>query len=309
MQETLSSDGVDSPPEPEPQLAERLRQHVVTLAGEIGERNVWRYDELGAAAEYIEQELRGLDCELSRQDYEAESRTVSNVEAERPGASRPEEIVVVGAHYDTVPMCPGANDNASGVAAVIETARLLAGRRLSRTVRFVGFVNEEPPFFQTPGMGSRVYAARSRQRGERIAAMLSLETVGCYSNQPGSQRYPFPFGLAYPNTGNFIGFVGNVGSTRLLRRALKSFRKHSEFPAEGVAAPGWMMGIGWSDQWSFWKEGYQALMVTDTALFRYDQYHTLEDTPDRLCYEPMARVVAGCANVVADLAGAADDAR
>jgi Zn-dependent M28 family amino/carboxypeptidase len=233
-----------------------------------------------------------------------EGQTVYNLETEVAGGARRNEIVVVGGHYDTVPGSPGANDNATGTAAVLELARLLAGQRLARTVRFVAFVNEEVPFFQTDTMGSWVYARRSRARGEQIVAMLSIETIGFYSDVVGSQHYPFPFSLFYPRTGNFIGFVGNIASRALVRRSIAAFRQHTSFPSEGVAAPGWMTGIGWSDHWAFWQEGYPGVMVTDTALFRYAPYHTREDTPDRVNYNHMARVVAGLARVVTTLADA-----
>jgi Zn-dependent M28 family amino/carboxypeptidase len=241
--------------------------------------------------------------EVQRQEFTVTGGTVRNLEAGLVGTSLPDEIVVVGAHYDSVIGSPGANDNASGVAGLLEMARLLAGRPLSRTVRFVAFVNEEPPFFQTDQMGSRVYASRSRHRGERIVAMLAIETIGYYSEERGSQRYPFPFGLLYPDTANFIGFVGNIASRDLLYRAIASFRERANFPSEGIAAPSWITGVGWSDHWSFWEEGYPALMITDTALFRYRYYHTPYDTPDKIDYARMARVVTGISDIVADLAG------
>ena len=215
---------------------------------------------------------------------------------------RPAEIVLVGAHYDSVLGSPGANDNGSGVAALLEIAAMISDRSLPRTVRLAAFVNEEPPFFMTPLMGSRVYARRARRAGDRIIAMFSLETIGCYDHRPGSQRYPLPFTAFYPNTGNFIGFVSNLTSRKLLRRAISSFRSHTRFPSEGVAAPGWFTGIGWSDHWSFWKENYPAVMITDTALFRYSPYHTRFDTPEKISYADLARVVAGIQRVVTDLA-------
>ena len=187
---------------------------------------------------------------------------------------------------------------------VEELARLLAGQQLARTVRFVAFVNEEAPLFQTDAMGSWLYVRRSRARGEQVVAMLSIETIGFYSDIVGSQHYPFPFGLLYPRTGNFIGFVGNIASRALVRRSIAAFRQHTPFPSECVAAPGWMTGIGWSDHWAFWREGYPGVMVTDTALFRYAPYHTRGDTPDQINYERMARVVAGLARVVTTLADA-----
>ena len=154
----------------------------------------------------------------------------------------------------------------------------------------------------TKDMGSRHYARRSRERGEKIVAMFSIETIGYYSDVEGSQDYPFLFKLFYPNTANFIGFVGNTSSRDLVHRSISLFRKHTAFPSEGVAAPGWIRGIGWSDQWSFWREGYPAIMVTDTALFRYGPYHTKEDTPEKVDYARTARVVVGLARVVSNLA-------
>jgi Zn-dependent M28 family amino/carboxypeptidase len=285
-------------------LHDELKRHVETLAGDIGERNVVRYPNLTAAADFLEATLAELGYAVERQEYEVNRRTCANLSAEIPGADRPEEIIVVGAHYDSVTFCPGANDNGTGVAATLALARALKGSAPRRTVRFVLFVNEEQPYFQTPDMGSRVYAGACRERGEKITAMLSLETIGYYSDEPGSQRYPPPFGLIYPSTGDFIAFVGNYGSRDLVRRAVGSFRRHAKFPSEGGAPPGFLPGIGWSDHWAFWKEGYVGVMVTDTAPFRYPHYHEVTDTPDRVDYQRMARVVDGLEAVVADLAGA-----
>ena len=153
-------------------------------------------------------------------------------------------------------------------------------------------------------MGSRVYARRSKARGENIVAMFSLETIGYYSDRPGSQRYPFPLGFFYPSTGSFIAFVSNLSSRALLHEVLASFRRHAAFPAEGVAAPAFIPGVDWSDHWSFWKEGYPALMVTDTAPYRYPYYHTAQDTPDRVDYERTARVVTGLHRMLRELAQA-----
>ncbi len=174
-------------------LSERLEEHVTMLGGEIGERNLWHYGELQAAADYIEGQLADLGYEVARQEFTVENRAVWNIEAELTGGSKSGEIFVVGAHYDSVLGSPGSNDNGSGVAAVLEIARLLAGEKLERTVRLVAFVNEEPPFFQTGNMGSRVYAARSRERGEQIVGMISVETIGYYSQTAGSKKYPIPF--------------------------------------------------------------------------------------------------------------------
>ena len=283
------------------EIKDRLRMHVEKLAGEIGERNTEKSEELNAAAAYIEKRLTALGLKVSEQRYNVSEKAVFNIAAEMTGSSLRDEIIVVGGHYDSVPGSPGANDNASGVAAMLEVARLLLGKKIERTVRFVAFTNEEPPFFQTDNMGSLVYARQCRARGEKIVAMLSLETIGYYTERPGSQKYPAPFRLIYPDTGNFIGFVGNMRSRALVRRALDTFRATTPFPSEGVAAPGWIMGVEWSDHWSFGKEGYRALMVTDTAPFRYADYHEYSDTPDKLDYDRMARVVSGITEVVTDL--------
>jgi len=167
-------------------------------------------------------------------------------------------------------------------------------------IRLALFVNEEPPYFQNPGMGSLVYAQHLVASGEKVAAMFSLETLGYYSNQRGSQRYPAPLNLLYPDTGNFVAFVGMTGSRPLVRKSVALFRAHARFPSQGGSAPGWVSGIDWSDHWSFAQVGVPAVMVTDTAPFRYDYYHTPQDTPDRVDYARLARVVSGLAAMIRD---------
>ncbi len=284
------------------QLRGDLRGHVETLAGTIGERNLYRYAALETAARYISTPFESIGYQPNLQSFKVQGKTVSNIEVVKAGTDRPDEIVVVGAHYDSVVGSPGANDNATGVAGVLELARVLRSQQLSRSIRFVAFVNEEPPYSYTNAMGSRRYAERAASKGERITAMLSLETIGYYSDEGDSQHYPFPFGHFYPDKGNFIGFVGNLQSRKLVRRAIASFRSHAQFPSEGLAAPGWVTGIGWSDHWSFWKSGYSGIMVTDTALFRYPQYHGSADRPGIIVYDSFARVVHGLEGVVRDLA-------
>ncbi len=290
-------------------IRDRLSAHVEMLAGTIGERNFRRYQSLLAAADYIDKTLTELGYQSVGEPFESRGQTVRNIVAEKRGSSIPDEIVLVGAHYDSVLGSPGANDNGSGVAALLELARLLADRDLPRTVRFVAFVNEEPPFSYSAEMGSLVHARASKARGDRIQAMLSLETIGHYSDEPGSQQYPFPLSWFYPDTANFIGFVGNLDSRKLVRSALHAFRHHASFPAEGAAVPKWIPGVGWSDHWSFWQAGYRAIMVTDTAFYRYAYYHTEEDTPDKVDFERTARVVAGLAHVISDLTDALNSSR
>lgn len=294
---------------PLPELTERqqecaagLRRHVLALADGIGPRNIWQPASMQATVAYLEKELAALGYLVARQHYVVRGVTAANLEVEIRGIRQPDEIVVVGAHYDTVAGSPGANDNGSGVAALLELARLFSDLDPARTVRFVFFANEEPPFFFSDTMGSAVYAARCRERKERIVAMISLETMGCYCDEPASQHYPFPFSLFYPDTGNFIAFVGNIGSRWLVREAIGAFRRHAAFPSEGLAAPGFVPGVGWSDHLSFWREGYRAIMVTDTAFYRYAPYHSEEDTAEKLDYARLARVVGGLASVIMVLA-------
>ena len=281
---------------------DRLESHVRMLAETIGERNDAHRAGYDSAAAYVEDQLTMLGYTVTSLPYTARGRTYRNLEANLPGHKAPNELVVVGAHYDSVEGTPGADDNASGVACLLEIARLLKSEAPDRTVRLVAFANEEPPFFFTEDMGSRRYARTAKQRGDRITAMLSLETVGYYSDTPGSQQYPPILGWFYPDRGNFIGFVSNFGSRSLVHRAIDSFRSHTRFPSHGTAAPMSLPGISWSDQWAFWQEGYEAIMITDTAPFRNPHYHRASDRADTLDYDRMARVAHGIARVVADLA-------
>lgn len=283
--------------------ADRLRQHVHKLSGELGEHN-WQYlAKLNAAADYIESVWRQQGYAVTRYPYTAEGMQFANLEVTRPGTTRPNEIVVIGAHYDSVEGSPGANDNSSGVAAMLEMSGHFTRLRPACTIRFVAFVNEEPPYFETEHQGSRVYAKLCRQRGDDIHAMLSLETLGYYSEAPGSQNYPAPFGLFYPGRGNFVAFVSNLRSRSAMHEAVRAFRGHSDVPVECCATFERVEGVGWSDHASFWREGYPAMMVTDTAIFRYPHYHAASDTPDKVNYELLARVTDGLCGMLAVMAG------
>jgi hypothetical protein len=284
------------------ELAGRLSEHVRHLATAIRERNLQHEASLQATTDYLRSRLMQAGYTVTEQRYSVDSEAVANLEADLVGSEGAGGAVVVGAHYDSVDGTVGANDNASGVAATLELARLIEGSRLRRTVRFVFFANEEPPYFQTEEMGSLVYARQLKREGAAVSAMISLETIGYYSEATGSQKYPPLLSLLYPSRGDFVGFVGNSESRDLVRRATRSFRESTAFPSEGIAAPFNWPGIGWSDHWSFWQEGYPAIMVTDTALFRYPYYHTALDTSDKLDFEKMARVVEGVRNVVTSLA-------
>jgi Zn-dependent M28 family amino/carboxypeptidase len=283
-------------------LEERLRRHVQVLARDIGERHVWRPRALRAAADYIRKQFEASGFAVSPQAYDAHGVRCENLEIAIPGSHRAGEIVLAGAHYDTVEGSPGADDNASGVAGLIEIARALHASRPGRTLKLVAFVNEEPPFFYFGEMGSKVYAKAARARGDDIRVMLSLEMLGCYRDEPGSQAYPPFLKWFYPERGNFIAFVSNLRSRRALAEVSRAFRAHCEFPSERLASPGFVPGISWSDQLSFWRAGYPAVMVTDTAFYRYPHYHRPSDTPERLRYPEMARVVEGLARALGALA-------
>jgi Zn-dependent M28 family amino/carboxypeptidase len=280
------------------EASKRLSQHVQYLSETIGERNLSRAGTLEAAADYIKSSLEQAGYSVTAQSYSVRSHRVSNLEAKLVGSESAGGTIIVGAHYDSVHGSPGANDNASGVAAVLELARLFRGFTPRKTIRFVFFVNEEPPYFQTESMGSVVYAKQLRTDRIAVSAMISLETIGYYSDAPGSQKYPVLLGLLYPSRGNFIGFVGNPSSRALLRMAIQRFRETTSLPSEGVAAPEQWPGVGWSDHWSFWQENYPAIMVTDTALFRYPYYHSPYDTTNRIDFARMSRVVNGMRRVV-----------
>ena len=278
----MPSSTTPSPEATVAELARRLRGHVETLAAR--ERNT----DLETPARYIEREL---GPGARRQPYPSAGRTVCNVEI---GAGP----IVVGAHYDTVPGSPGADDNASGVAALIELSKNLPPDK----IRFVAFANEELPYSHGEEMGSFVHAKRARERAEPVRAMFSLEMLGCYSDAPGSQRYPPVVGWFYPDRANFIAFVGDLGARRLVKRAHALFRRHSDFPSESLAAPAFVPGITRSDHWSYRRHGFPAVMVTDTAFNRYPHYHRPSDTPEKLDYERMARVTLGLAGMLGELA-------
>lgn len=281
-------------------LADRLHRHVQYLAGTIGERNSVRYAKLEEARQYIEQTLQQIGYTLERDTFEVEGRTYHNVVTEKSGRA-PQRILVVGAHYDTALGTPGADDNASGVAVLLELARLTYGTDSRMTLRFVAFTLEEPPYFRSVQMGSRVHARRAKQRHDGVAGMLSLEMMGYYSERRGSQGFPLPLmHWFYPDRGNFIAVAGNFRSRRLVRAVAEGLRREGRIPVESVALP-LVPGVGLSDNWSFWKEGFPALMITDTAFFRNPYYHTAFDLPDTLDYERTARLTESLSRLLLSL--------
>ncbi|MDP1664848.1 MAG: M28 family peptidase [Methylobacter sp.] len=283
---------------------QRLRAHVYELAGNIGEHNVFHPDALHAAEAYISQEWRQQGYDVRKQTYTAQGVECANLEITRAGNGRNNDVILIGAHYDSVFGSPGANDNGSGVAALLELSRLFKDVAPETSLRFVAFVNEEPPFFFWPSMGSMVYAKVARQRGDPIRFMISLETVGYYRNQQGSQTYPPLLKHFYPDTGNFIAFVSNLRSRHILRDCVRAFSSATDFPMQSIAAPAIVPGVSLSDQLAFWRHGYKALMITDTAFYRYPYYHTAQDTPDKLDYEPFTEMTNGLFLMLCRLANA-----
>lgn len=304
QQSAETQQGTEQPKDDKKKLTteEELKSYVVHLAETIGERNLGHHKELCEAADYIEAKFKEFGYEPQRQQYKVNGLDCYNIDAEIKGSSKPEEIVIIGGHYDSVIGSPGANDNGSGTAAMMVLANHFQKSKPERTLRFVAWTNEEPPNFQNRGkMGSWVYAEKCRKEDQDVVAVLSLETMGYFTNEKKSQKYPAPLSLMYPSTGNFIGFVSNLNSKALQRKVIKKFREHAKVPSEGASLPEAMPGVGWSDHWSFWQEGYVGLMVTDTAPFRYPHYHLKTDTPDKINYPETVKVIDGLVFVIEDL--------
>ena len=274
-----------------------LQSHVFYLADKIGERNFICDKQLESAAEYIFGEFENYGYKPYNQFYEMEKKKYRNIIAEKKGNS---EIIVIGAHYDSFVGSPGADDNASAVAGLLEIARTIKNIDTKKTVRFVAFTNEEPPFFYTENMGSRIYANESRRKKEKIIGMISLEMIGYYTEK--KQKYPLFLGLIYPKQGNYIALMSDIISSGFARRIKKYFKRHSNFNIRMLIAPRIFSPINLSDNSSFWLAGYKAVMITDTAYFRNPNYHSHTDTADKLDYKSMAEVVGGLLKTIIELA-------
>src|SRR3954469_6372592 len=270
--------------------SERLKQDVSRLATEIGPRNINYYESLQKAAVYIENSLARTHYSPVLQSYETRGKVFVNISAECLGQERKDEIVVVGAHYDTHKDSPGANDNGTAVAALLALARHFAHRETARTLRFVAFTNEESPFTRRKDMGSRVYARACRERQDNIVGMICLETIGCYSEEVGSQWLALG-GLFLPRRGDFLALVANRFSKALLTQVSETLRRETSLRIRPLMLPSHVPGVWSSDHWSFWREGFPALMATDTAPLRYRYYHTREDTPDKVDFKWLNHVV------------------
>ncbi|MCU1310522.1 MAG: peptidase [Candidatus Angelobacter sp.] len=269
---------------------EHLRTYVRTLASSTSPRSYPRLENLNKAADFIREEFAATGASVSEQVYEVDGQSLKNIIAVFGPDSA--ERIVVGAHYDTYGGMPGADDNASGVAGLIELARLLSSARLPMRVELVAYTLEEPPFFRTEHMGSMVHAAKLKAEGAKVRAMISLEMIGYFSDRPGSQHYPMPgMGLIYPDAGNYIAVVGSLQEIGLVRRVKKAMVQAGDLPVWSTNAPSIVPGIDFSDHASYWEQEYPAVMVTDTAFYRNRNYHHPTDLPETLDYKRMAKVV------------------
>lgn len=285
--------------------AERLEVNVQSLADDIGQRNMHTPGSMDRTVSWLEKRFREIGLELQNHTYTLQRGRYSgldavNVAAQIEGTEKSNEIVVIGAHYDSVFGSPGANDNASGVAVLLELAAYFAENPQPRTILFVSFANEEPPFFQTGDMGSYRYAEYLVNQGHSVSSMMALDGLGYFSDEPGSQSYPLPgLGFVYPKEANFIGLVTRIRNLGLLKKVSSAMDKNSNtVPHQAAALPGFIPGVNWSDHWSFWKHGVDAFLVTDTLLFRDPHYHTPLDSSDCLDYQRMAMLTEGLIDVV-----------
>jgi hypothetical protein len=296
-----SWDGVPLEAQPRydlPAIAAELRKDVSYLSETLGPRNPRHPEALLAAEAWIRVRWKNQGYQVRAQSLEEDGVTTANLEIELPGTERPEEIVILSAQYDSWPETPGANNNASGMAVLLKLGELLRGYRPDRTLRLVAFTLQEPPYEE---LGSQLYAARSRARKEQVRVMLSMDAIGIYRQEPGTQKLPFPFSLFYPTRGNFLGFIGDLESRPYVVEATRGFRKGSAFPIEAGAVPRWVKGAAWSDHESFWNVGYHAIQVTDTGASRSPSHTTAEDTIDKIDFTALARVTLGMYGAILEL--------
>ncbi len=288
-------------------IQNNLQKTVSKLAGEIGSRGYLQLQSLQRAADHITSELAGYGYDVSLQNFEFDRNTYTNIIAEIPGKKTPEKVLIIGAHYDTVTGTPGADDNASGIAALLELARLLSDSSSNKSVRFVAFALEEPPVFRSRFMGSYIYAESLKQKEEDVEGMICLEMIGYFTDRPESQLFPLSFfRWLFPDTGNFITLISDFRSRGFLKQVERTFRKGSDLPVESMATFSFIPGVDFSDHRSFWEFGYDAIMVTDTAFYRNPNYHAHGDTPETLDYKRMTDVVLGLKSSIGGLAGLTD---
>lgn len=284
-------------------LQSLLDKHIRTLALAIGERHSKKPEALARAKEYIVSEFEKTKLTVNIHEFEYSGQNFANIEAVMPGHALAEENIVVGAHYDSEDGTPGANDNGTGVAAILAIASDLSAYKPELTIRFVAFANEEARFFATDGMGSQVYAKQLKEKNASVFAMMSLETMGYFTAGAGSQKYPGELSAAnLPDAGNFLAFIANKKSESVLNQTIDLFKMFSSVPAIGMALDEDIQGVSLSDHRSFWQQDYPAMMITDTAPFRYPYYHHAQDTPDKINMKVYKEAVLGLTATIAALA-------
>lgn len=283
--------------------ARSLYGHVESISVRIGPRSYKDYEALTKTRAYINERLRAWGYSPVEQPFNYKGREYFNIEAAIEGGRAPREIIVVGAHYDTVEDTPGADDNDSALAVLLEMCRLLKDSSPARTIKFVFFSLEERPAFATRSMGSEVYAGKQKEAGADIRGMVCLEMVGYFSDKAGGQTVPIALmGKGISTTPDFIGVIGNSSSSGLVARVRSSIEAGSRVPVESLVASSIIPGVDFSDHRSFWRMGYEAVMITDTAFYRNPNYHTTRDTIETLDFEKMAGLLGGLIKAVQDLA-------
>ncbi|HYA14177.1 MAG TPA: M28 family peptidase [Syntrophales bacterium] len=280
----------------------QLYKHVEHLSVHIGSRSIYEYDKIIATKDYIVSSLKDFGCEPALQTFIYNGREYSNIIVSVTGSKSSTETVIIGAHYDTVYGTPGADDNASAVAVLLEICRISKNFSPARTLKLIFFVIEEPPVFRSKYMGSYVYAVEAKARNENIKSMICLEMLGYYADKKGGQSFPLPLmNMIYPSTPNFIAIVGNLSTRDLVGKVKNSLKVSSSIPVETLSTVSFIPGVDFSDHRSFWKMGYPAIMITDTAFYRNPNYHTARDSIDTLDFDKMSDLLGGMIQAAKDL--------
>jgi Zn-dependent M28 family amino/carboxypeptidase len=280
----------------------KLHRHIKYLTVDIGSRSAYEYDKIEETKEYIVDCLKAFGYVPSLQTFTYSNKKYSNIIVSRNGVKLPDETVIIGAHYDTAYGTPGADENASAVATLLEIARALKDFSPDRTLKLIFFVVEEPPIFKSEQMGSYIYARKAKAENENITSMVCLEMLGYYTNEKNGQSYPLPMmSRFYPSTPNFIAIIGNLNSRNLVEKVNNSLKATSRIRVETLSMLSSIPGVVFSDHQSFWKMGFPAIMVTDTAFFRNPNYHTVADTIDTLDFDKMSDLLKGLIQTAKDL--------
>ena len=283
-------------------VPDTLRAHVERLANTDKPRTYDNIKALNAAAAYIKQQFEEHSEYVREQSYKVDYREYKNIICSFGPTDG--ERIIIGAHYDVCMDQPGADDNASGVAGILEIARLLKSEapRLKYRIDLVAYTLEEPPYFRTEYMGSAVHARYLQDKGIKVKAMICLEMIGYFTDEEKSQEYPIGLlKLFYPTKGNFIAIVGQLGKGGLTRKIKRGMRAGAAIDVRSINAPRFVTGIDYSDHLNYWKYKYDAVMITNTSWYRNANYHMGTDTPETLDYDRMAEVVKGVYQAVVNL--------